>query len=211
MLNFIKKLTIILIAVTFSGCQSSRISEQKSNLVLNNEKALIVFTSSLNSSAFPGDFNSASTWWENINKKDEVFPSEPGAWEARGAWDYVLYTYIVNPGEYNLKGISSSRYSLRYFAKSEMIYTTFHVENLINNLLVSGGDVIYLGDIIFHVNGDMIDYTVSDKHYDKIYKDIEKRFPMLVHKLKKRILSTSNRSMPSKIIAIEEETEKLLH
>ncbi|MCC8398898.1 MAG: hypothetical protein LN569_06470 [Rickettsia endosymbiont of Labidopullus appendiculatus] len=207
MLNFIKKLTIILIALTFSGCQSSRIPGQSSNLVLNNEKALIVFTASLKSSSFPSDSSSASTHWENINKEDEIFPSESATWEATSAWDYVLYTYIVNPGEYNLKRINS-----KYFTRSEFIYTIFHVENLINNLLVNGGDVIYLGDITFHVNGDMIDYTVSDKYYDKIYKDIEKKFPMLIHKLKKRILSNSpNRSMPSKIIAIEEETEKLLH
>ena len=167
-----------------SGCQSYKMTDEACSAVANNQKALIVFSSEI--ATGPDDSNHAAhLTWQNTAIKGEVFPQMQYKPSAKSCWDYVLYYYVVSPGEYNLITIHFQEFKPS-LAGSTIVTSWLHTNNLMR-FKINAGEVKYLGDIKFKYNHPYILYEVEDK-YDEIYKECSNIFPTLLGRMKKELL-----------------------
>ncbi|HJD60263.1 MAG TPA: hypothetical protein LFW20_06450 [Rickettsia endosymbiont of Omalisus fontisbellaquei] len=172
-------LSVTIISFLLLSCKSYVVPKEASDAVLNNEKALIVFT------AIVEGQHSAVTIWKNLNN-DVYIPTDVNDIVTKGLWSEVLYTYIIPPGDYTLTTIMS------YAIHAEFANLTESTSKVaVNNLMsfsIAKGEVIYLGNITFNYENNKVTYKVIDQ-FEKIQKEAQEIFPQLSYRLKKRIIT----------------------
>ncbi|MCC2645990.1 MAG: hypothetical protein K0R02_55 [Rickettsiaceae bacterium] len=167
--------SLLFITISFSGCMSAKIPDKQVKDVLNNNKALIIFSASAKETE--SDINyPVSTIWKNTLTKEYIPSSNDSFYDS--AWDYVLKAHVVNPGTYRLKKIIFTTFSY-----DKQTTHTIYIDHPIE-FSTKGGEAIYLGHIDFRSTPKGISYKVEDK-FDKINKDHEK----FLHKFQNRLLN----------------------
>ncbi len=170
---------VLFIALTLVSCETIRIPPEQINTVLNNEKALVLFTSKISAPKFRANKYHAYTVWEGAN--NEQIPSRNKHIQVFG--DYILRSAIVNPGTYDLKSITFWPDVMK-----KNIYQSFIIKDLMQFTL-GAGEVVYLGDIMFIYDGMEITYKVTNERFLNIMKYYKKMYPKISDRVQKRLIS----------------------
>ncbi len=172
---------LILILATFllTACQNSVLSDKSSSLVLNNEKAVILYSASVN-----GMLDSAGLGWTLVDDNGEAIeqePLNPNEHIVRGLWSTALCADVVTPGKYDLTDIVHG-------AASGTQGTQYHlsVENLMG-FSVKAGEIVYLGHIVFVHKDSNIGYRIVDRLSDD-YETMQEMLPTLYTKIQKKLI-----------------------
>jgi len=181
MINFRK---ILLLNAFFALSSCTGISKSQIKQVLNNEKALIFYSASLNITK-EGLVDHPSSIILNKNEKEEL---------------KLLSNSLIEPGEYYLSGFGWSKIQsvlepgisvtelIRRARRKDISfeYGTVHIDIPVN-FWIKGGQVLYLGDITFNYNTGKMIYNAVD-NFDKTYKEVSKKYPQLLGRLEKRLI-----------------------
>ncbi|WP_341790400.1 hypothetical protein [Rickettsia endosymbiont of Polydrusus tereticollis] len=131
-----KQIILILALFILTSCKNYVISKKDIDLVKNNEKALVVSVSRI-STYSNKDYLPAYIVWKNTGQKNihrTLWVTDPKNYLE----GYSLCSYILEPGEYNIKEIISMKND--FF--SDTTISTYYVAGLAK-FSIKGGEVIY--------------------------------------------------------------------
>lgn len=174
------KITIYLIAMmVLSGCASNKVSQKGLDSVERGEKAVVIM---------PCNTAIKAHDWHGLSKSINNFRCTT-TWQ-RGATDQKLIqqlhqdVYVVDPGIYNLRSFYAIGAGYEY---------SVHDLSYIAQFYVRGGEVVYLGDMLFDLTKSvLIAKMISiEDQYPRIRVMMAKENPVLLNKLDKRLMKLS--------------------
>ena len=183
------RITLYLIAIcALSGCVANKVSQKGIDAVQRGEKALVIIPCD---SPVSGLFNhmhnvSCATNWQRGETEEYLNQERHNS------------IYVVNPGSYHLRSVQIITSVDQYGNTSE--YSAGNIHN-IAQFVVSGGDVVYLGNIDLDLaKSKVVSEMVSiNDQYDNARTMMAKENPMLLNKLEKRLITLSSKNLSNRV------------
>lgn len=194
------KFYLIILFSFLMGCvgkNSNNISDEVLAEVVNGKMALVIMQTTSQNYKFKPEIE---TIWFNTNLSGVVFNTRnyrtiyiPTVGLPNLATNYSIEAYVIQPGTYLLKTIKFPVGGQKLFAPEE--YVQHHTDTNIT-FNVSGGEVVYLGNLVFNninclsYSEDIVKRIMELKDdYEQVQLSIEKQYPKLSNKLKKRLIN----------------------